>query len=185
MKLETDRLILRSWKNSDAAELYRYARDERIALPAGWPPHKDEAYSRAIINTVFARDEIYAVCLKTCKEMAIGSIGLTMDGSPERPIGVNEAELGFWIGYPYWGKGIATEASIELLRHGFEDLSLSRVFCAYFEGNERSKKVQEKCGFKLHHVNYMTKVVLLGEKRVEYVNVLTLKEWSRKFGTNL
>ena len=72
----------------------------------------------------------------------------------------------------------------ELLRHGFEDLNLSRVFCAYFEGNERSKKVQDKCGFKLHHVNHMTRVVMLGELRVEYVNVLTFDDWSKKFKAN-
>lgn len=185
MVLETDRLLLRKWESSDAADLYKYASDERIGPPAGWPPHKDEAYSRAIINTVFARDEVYAVCLKELGRKVVGSIGLTMEGSPERPIGLNEAELGYWIGYPFWNKGIATEASMELLRHGFEDLNLSRVFCAYFEGNERSKKVQDKCGFKLHHVNHMTRVVMLGELRVEYVNVLTFEEWSRKFGVKI
>ena len=182
MKLETERLILRKWENSDAADLFKYAKDERVGPPAGWPPHKDEAYSRAIIRTVFARDEVYAICMKERGREVIGSIGLTMDGSPERPLGENEAELGYWIGYPYWGKGLATEASMELLRHGFEDLDLSRVFCAYFEGNERSKKVQEKCGFKLHHVNHMTRVVLLDELRVEYVNVLTKENWNKKFG---
>lgn len=185
MVLETERLILRKWKSSDAADLYKYASDERIGPPAGWPPHKDEAYSKAIIRTVFARDEVYAICLKELGRKIIGSIGLTLDGSPERPIGADEAELGYWVGYPFWGKGIATEAAQELLRHGFENLNLSRVFCAYFEGNDRSKKVQEKCGFKLHHVNHMTRVVMLGELRVEYVNVLTFEEWSRKNGANV
>ena len=180
MKLETERLILRHWKDSDAAALYKYAKDKRIGPPAGWLPHTDEAYSRAIIRTVLAKDEVYAICAKNRKGEVIGSIGLTLEGSPERPIGPDEAELGYWIGYPFWGRGLATEASMEIIRHGFEDLNLSRVFCAYFEGNERSKKVQEKCGFKPHHVNCMTRVAMLGELRVEYVNVLTSEQWSRK-----
>ena len=97
MVLETERLILRKWKSSDAADLYKYASDERIGPPAGWPPHKDEAYSKAIIRTVFARDEVYAICLKELGRKIIGSIGLTLDGSPERPIGADEAELGYWV----------------------------------------------------------------------------------------
>ena len=64
MILETERLTLRPWKTSDAESLYRYARDERVGFPAGWPPHGSVADSKEIIRTVFSQDGVFAVTLK-------------------------------------------------------------------------------------------------------------------------
>ena len=175
--LETDRLILRGWKDEDAASLFKYACDNRIGPAAGWLPHKDVAYSRAVIRTIFSRDEVYAICLKGMGKEPVGSIGLTLKDSSERPLDEGEAELGYWIGVPFWGQGLVPEAAMEVLRHGFEDLGLKRVFCGYFDGNEKSKRVQEKCGFKYHHTNKETKVLMLNEVRVEHFSVLTREEF--------
>jgi RimJ/RimL family protein N-acetyltransferase len=175
--LETDRLILRGWRDEDAASLFEYARDDLVGPAAGWLPHKDVGYSRAVIRTIFARDEVYAICLKDEDEKPIGSIGLTLEGSPERPLEKKSAELGFWVGRPYWGQGIAPEAVREVLRHAFEDLELEKVYCAYFQGNNKSKRVQSKCGFSYHHTNTMCKVIMLGETRIEHYNVLTKSQW--------
>lgn len=176
MVLETDRLILRGWRDEDASGLFEYASDERVGLPAGWAPHINEAYSRAIIRTVFAKDEVYAICMKGT-DKPIGSIGLTLKGSPERPLGPGEAELGYWVGVPFWGRGIATEAGKELIRHAFRDLGLTRIYCGYFEGNEKSKSVQKKCGFKPHHVDVAVYIPQLEETRVEFINYLDKSEW--------
>ena len=175
--LETERLILRGWADDDAPSLFKYASDDRIGPAAGWLPHVDENYSRAVIRTIFARDEVYAICLKGSGNEAIGSIGLTLIGSVERPLGKNEAELGFWIGYPFWGQGLVTEAAKEMLRHGFEDVGLERILCGYFQGNLRSKKVQEKCGFKHLYTNEKSRVLMLGETRVEHVGAITRGEY--------
>ena len=175
--LETDRMILRGWKESVAPSLFKYASDDRIGPAAGWLPHKNEAYSRAVIRTVYAKEEVYAICLKGQESEPVGSIGLTLKGSPERPLLPGEAELGYWIGVPFWGQGLVPEASMEVLRHGFEDLGLQRVFCGYFHGNNKSKAVQMKCGFKPHHTNTMTRVIMLDEIRVEHINVLTKEDF--------
>ncbi len=177
MILETPRLILRGWKDEDASSLFKYASDNRVGPAAGWPPHRDENYSRAVIRTIFSSPETYAICFKGKEEEPIGSIGFTLEGSPERPLDDNEAELGYWVGVPFWNQGIATEAAKEMIRHGFADLDLGRIFCAYFKGNERSKKVQEKLGFKYHHTNDCCRLLLLKETRVEYVNSLSAGEW--------
>ena len=58
-----------------------------------------------------------------------------------------EAEIGYWIGVPYWGKGLIPEAVCELLRHGFEDLELSKIWCGYFDGNEKSKRSRKNADF--------------------------------------
>ena len=177
--LETKRLILRGWQDSDAASLFKYARDERIGPAAGWLPHESVGYSRAVIRTIFNKKEVYAICLKGGGNEPIGSIGLTLKGTKERPLEKGEAELGYWVGVPYWGKGIAPEAVMELLRRGFEDLSLNRIYCCYFEGNEKSKRVQEKCGFKFLTINEKTYISMLKETRKEYVNVMSAYDWSQ------
>jgi RimJ/RimL family protein N-acetyltransferase len=171
--LETERLILRGWKEDDASSLFKYASDDRIGPSAGWLPHKDVGYSRAVIRTIFAKDEVYAICIKGQEKEPVGSIGLTLKGSPERPIEEGTAELGYWIGYPYWNNGYVTEAVKEVMRHGFEDLGLHRIVCGYFDGNNSSKKVQEKCGFKHVYTNERSHIPMLDETRVEHISIIT------------
>ncbi len=174
--LETDRLILRGWQDADAASLFKYAKDKRIGLSAGWLPHRDIAYSRAVIRTILIRPESYAICLKGGDNEPVGSIGLTF-----RTESGTEAELGFWVGYPYWGNEIAPEAAREMIRHGFEDIGLERIYCGYFKGNDNSKKVQQKCGFKFDHVDDSLYIPMLDEVRVEYINVITNDMWKKIF----
>ena len=107
----------------------------------------------------------------------MGSIGLTFKDCGDGNCGIKAAELGYWVGVPFWGRGIATEAAREVIRHGFEDVGLDKLYCAYFSGNELSKRVQDKCGFRPHHVDECCKVPMLGEVRTEYVNLLTRDEW--------
>ncbi|MBR1843841.1 MAG: GNAT family N-acetyltransferase [Opitutales bacterium] len=173
MYLETDRLILRPWRESDAEECYKYAKDLRIGPMCGWPIHASIEDSRRIIREVLSVPETYAVVLKETK-MPIGSIGLHRRGLAERN---DEAELGYWIGVPYWGRGFVSEAACELLRHAFEDLDLRCVWCGYYAGNERSKRVSEKLGFKYQRTIENVCVSQMNETRKEYVSCLTKEEW--------
>lgn len=75
MTLETERLILRPWKEDDAESLYKYAKNPEVGPIAGWPVHTSVENSREIIKSVLAADETYAVCLRE-DNVAIGSIGL-------------------------------------------------------------------------------------------------------------
>ena len=182
MVLESKRLILRGWRDEDAPSLFKYASDERVGPAAGWEAHKSVAYSRAVIRTIFNRDEVYAICLKGGGNEPIGSIGLTFAGRCEKELSDGECELGYWVGVPFWGRGIASEAASCVINHAFCDLKVNKIYCGFFEGNEKSKRVQEKCGFVFHHTNPGTKILQLGEKRVEHVNVLTFSMWQ---GQNL
>ena len=173
MYLETDRLMLRPWRESDAEECYKYAKDPRIGPMCGWSMHTSVGDSRRIIREVLSVSETYAVVLKETK-MPIGSIGLHRRDLAERD---DEAELGYWIGVPCWGRGFASEAARELLRHAFEDLDLRRVWCGYYAGNERSKRVSEKLGFKYQRASEDVFVSQMNETRKEYVSCLTKEEW--------
>ena len=69
------------------------------------------------------------------------------------------------------------EAAQELLRHGFEDLGMKAVWCGYYDGNQKSRRVQEKLGFIFQDVREHVPVPLLKEERTEYVNLLTKERW--------
>lgn len=179
MQLETKRLILRPWEESDAEELYRYAKDPAVGPIAGWPPHTSVENSLEVIRGVLSEPETYAVVLKETGKPA-GSVGILLPGKGNAPMKENEAEVGYWIGVPYWGLGLIPEAVNELLRRCFEDLSCAAVWCACFDGNTRSKRVQEKCGFTYHHTEKDKFCALLGDTRTEHFTRLTKADWSRR-----
>lgn len=176
MQLLTERLILRPWETSDAENLYKYARDPAVGPIAGWPPHTSVENSREIIINVLSADETYAVCLKS-DGRAIGSIGLMIGRSSNLDLPETEGEIGYWIGVPFWGQGLIPEAVKELIRRGFEDLALEKIWCGYFDGNVKSKRVQEKCGFVYHHTNPDIYWGLMDDIRTEHVTCLMKKDW--------
>ena len=179
MNLETKRLILRPWKNSDVESLYKYASNPDVGPIAGWPAHKSIEESRDVIKNVFNGRECYAICLKSDNE-AIGCIELKLNGSTYLTERDDECELGYWLGKPFWGNGFMPEAATELLRHGFEDLGMSKIWCGYYDGNDKSKRVQEKLGFKYEWTTENEDVPLLNETRTEHVNSMTKEEWLEK-----
>ena len=174
MLLETERLILRPWEETDAEECYQYAKDPLVGPVAGWPVHTSVENSRQVIRDVLSVPETYAIVLKETG-LPVGSIGLHHNDLARKN---DEAELGYWLGVPYWGQGIVPEAARELLRHAFEDLHLAQVWCGYYDGNEKSKRVQEKLGFRYQWTTQDTPVPQLGEVRKGHVNLMTNEDWS-------
>ena len=178
MILETERLILRPWNETDAESLYEYAKDDRVGPIAGWPPHTSVENSREVINNVLFVPETYAVCLKE-DNRAIGSIGLMIGKQSNLDLPENEGEIGYWIGVPFWGQGLIPEAVRELIRRAFDDLHLSKLWCGYFDGNEKSKRCQEKCGFTYHHTNKDVYWKVMNDIRTEHITKLSKEEWRK------
>ncbi len=179
MELQTERLILRPWEETDAESLYRYAKDPAVGPIAGWPPHQSVEESRRVIRSVLSGSECYAVCLKADRA-PIGCVELMLCGRTDMTDRADECELGYWLGKPYWGRGVMPEAAGELIRHGFEELGMRAIWCGYYEGNEKSKRVQEKLGFEAHHVCDEVLVPLMGEVRRGYTNLLTRARWQAR-----
>ena len=125
--LQTERLTLRPWKESDAEALYRYACNPNIGPIAGWPPHTSVENSREIIKTVLSAPGSYAVVLKETNE-TVGSVGIMTARSEicSAKMTDSECEIGYWIGEPYWGQGLIPEAVSELIRYAFEDLQIGK-----------------------------------------------------------
>lgn len=181
MTLETDRLVLRPWRESDAEALYRYAKDSSVGPIAGWPPHESVEHSCEIIRDVLSAPETYAVVLKKTGE-PIGSVGLLFGGSGTVPLPEGEAELGYWIGRPYWGRGLIPEASRELIRHAFEDVGVERLWCACDDANDKSKRVMEKCGFAFDRTERSVPCELMGDVRDTCFAVLPKEWWESEAG---
>lgn len=177
MTLETERLILRPWKESDAEDLYKYASNPDVGPIAGWPPHQSIEESLDVIRNVLSGAECYAICLKE-DGRAIGAIELKLNGYTDMTERDDECELGYWLGKPFWGQGIMPEAATKIICHGFEDAGMTRIWCGYYEGNIKSKRVQEKVGFKYQWKSENVDVPLMHEKRTGHVSSMTKDEWT-------
>lgn len=176
MTLQTERTVLRRWEDADAEDLFEYAQDPDVGPAAGWPAHVSVEESLRVIREVFSTPETYAICLKETGR-PVGAISLMLAGTTDLATCEDECELGYWIGKPFWGLGLVPEAAREILRHAFEDLGMRCVWAGYYDGNEKSRRVQEKCGFRHQRTVENSDVPLLHEKRTCHVRRLTREEW--------
>lgn len=143
--LETERLRLRGLELADAPVVQQLAGDPAIAATTLTIPHPytldaAEAFIRWS-HEAFERgeDTVFALVRKT-DNVLIGA----MEISPEHEH--RRASLGYWVGKPYWGQGYATEAARRLIRFGFEELRLNRIYATYFTHNPASARVMQKAG---------------------------------------
>lgn len=167
--IDTPRLHLRPWNDTDAPALYELARDPRIGMLCGWKPFEciDDAHSA--LSTVLAAPDSYAVTLASTGEI-VGSIALRIDrDSPEARV----ADIGYWIGAPYWGKGYATEAGKAIIDRARE-LSVKTMVLKYFDGNDASRRVSEKLGFTWQSREEDVEYPLIGKRLTVHRTELAL-----------
>ena len=144
--METERILLRPWFESDAEALFKYASDPEVGPRAGWPPHKSVEESLEIIRTIFHSDHIWAIELKATAE-PVGCIGYYAHGESNIDIGENDVEAGYWVARPYWNQGLCTEALELLVDYCFNIKGFSAIWSDFFINNPASGRVMEKCGF--------------------------------------
>ena len=172
--IETERLRLRPWQESDADALYRLASDPDVGPAAGWLPHRSVDDSRTIICSVLAMPGTYAVTRsRDC--VLLGCISVFQTRA--KGSGPDDPEIGYWIGKDYWDNGYATEAVRAILQVCFAVPETDRVWCGYFDGNERSRRTQETCGFEHHHTEPDRLRSSTGESRTEQYTVLRRPAW--------
>ena len=144
--METDRIILRPWHESDAETLFKWASDPDVGTRAGWPPHKSVEESLEIIRTLFNNDTTWAIVLKESGE-AIGAMGYGPSCDCDLPAREGEPLIGYWVGKPYWSQGICTEALKLMIEHIKETTDIKSLISGHFIDNPASGRVMEKCGF--------------------------------------
>lgn len=170
---ETERLVMRPWREDDAENLYKYASDPAVGPAAGWPVHTSVEDSLRVLREVLIEDKTWAVTIKPSDE-PVGSIGVFRTDAPN---GNGEPEIGYWIGRPYWGNGYIPEAVRALIGRCLDEGAES-VWCSHFAGNDKSRRVIEKCGFKFA-VSMTVRAALL-DGMPEYETLyykITREEW--------
>lgn len=145
--LESKRLLLRPWQLSDVKDLNEYARNELVGPNAGWHPHQKIQESEEIIEKFMKETDVFAIVLKH-EAKVIGGIGLYERFPDPNLKHLKQREVGFVLNPKYWGNAYIAEAVVELIHYCFKNLELDLLWCGHFDFNHRSKRVNEKCGFK-------------------------------------
>jgi len=144
--LETDRLILRPFRAEDAAAVQRLAGDPEIASTTLNIPHPyEDGMAEDWIGTHepgWADGTMAVFAMTSPEDGLVGAIGLSIKAAHRR------AELGYWVGVPFWNRGYATEAVRAVLQFAFETLQLNRVHASYFKRNPASGRVMTKAGMR-------------------------------------
>lgn len=154
--METERIILRLWRDNDAESLFKYASDPDVGLRAGWSPHKNIEESHEIIRNYFCNDHTWAIELKATSEV-IGAMGYMLPAESNIGIGESDAEVGFWVAKPYWNQGVCTEALELIINYCIKVKNFKTLWGGYFIDNPASCRVMRKCGFcetdTIHYCN--------------------------------
>ena len=149
--LETDRLILRTWKITDLDDFFEYASVEGVGEKAGWEHHKSKDKSLEILKMFIEEKKVFAIVLKE-NQKVIGSIGIEelseeLDKDLDNLLG---RELGYVLNKDYWNKGIMKETVSKVVDYCFNTLKLNFLMASYFNHNIASKKVLENLNFKFY-----------------------------------
>ena len=146
MHLNLHTCDVRSWKTSDAPSIVRHANNRKVWLNLRdrFPHPYTERDAKAFLRRVQQAEPETLFAIAFDNE-AIGSIGFMLQADVERV----SAEIGYWIGEAFWGRGIATEALMAVTRYAFEHHELTRLFALPFAANAASCRVLEKAGYVL------------------------------------
>lgn len=143
--LETPRLRLRPFTRDDAPDVQRLAGDRAIAdttltIPHPYPADAAEAWIERGTASCAAGRAVHFCVTRRSDGAVIGAIGLALERDHER------AELGYWVGVPYWNNGYASEAAQAIVEHGFRELGLHRIQAHHMVRNPASGRVLRKVG---------------------------------------
>jgi [ribosomal protein S5]-alanine N-acetyltransferase len=140
---------MRKWKESDAEYFFKYSNNTKILenMRASFPRTLEDC--TAIIKTFSCHDETQQYCRAiVVNEEAVGSIALFL----KKDLNCKSAEIAYWLGEPFWGKGIMSKAIEQLCQTAFEQYDLVRIFAEPYAHNIGSRKALEKSGFILEGI---------------------------------
>jgi ribosomal-protein-alanine N-acetyltransferase len=170
--IETERLILRPFRQSDLRDFNEYASVPGVGEMAGWKHHETIEKTQEILDMFIKEDKTFAIVFKKNNKV-IGSLGVEKYGLEDKLTEFNGyygREIGYVLSKDYWGKGIMPEAVGAVISYLFNDLNLDFLTCGYYDFNNQSKRVQEKCGFKPYRKLVMD--TRLGTKEPGVLNLL-------------
>lgn len=178
MEMETRRLRLAPWSEADARELYELARNPNVGPRAGWKAHSDPGESLAVIREILGPAQAFKVMSREDGRL-MGCIALEPD---RHRTDIPSRELGYWLGEPYWGRGIIPEAATALLDVGFGGMGLEIVSVCTSPLNMQSRRVIEKLGFTPEGLRRHCFRIYDGSVRDSLYYSLLREEWQQRQG---
>ena len=147
IRIETERLILRPWRETDAEDFYEYASVPGVGEMAGWAHHENMEKSLQILELFIREKKTFALELKENGKV-IGSLGLEEADRADPELKEKQGrKVGYVISKDYWGRGLMPEAVRSVIAYCFELLHYDFLTCGHFLWNSQSRRVIEKCGF--------------------------------------
>ena len=145
--LQTERLTLRPWRESDLQDFYAYASVDGVGQMAGWTPHKDIEESKGILDRFIAGKHVFAL---EHQGKVIGSLGIEEYSEEYYPelSNISGREIGYVLSKQYWGRGLMPEAVNAVIKYLFDTVKLDFILVGHFTWNKQSARVIEKCGFR-------------------------------------
>ena len=179
--IETERLILREFKQSDLKDFFDYASVPGVGERAGWPHHESIETSKKILSNFINGKKTFAIVLKQNNKV-IGSIGIEQYSLEDRLsefFNYQGREIGYVLNKDYWGRGLMPEGVKAVINYLFNDLNYDFLLCGYYDFNSQSRSVQLKCGFKPYRKLIME--TQLGEQQPGILSLLVNPNKNIKF----
>lgn len=180
--LETKRLILRNYKESDLDDYFEIVKQKEVGPRCGWEPRTEKSQALERLKIEMEKPLQFAIVEKESNKV-IGSIELMntkYERYPTETADTNTKEIGFLLSQNYWGKGYMTEATEKIIEFAFKELNLNSIYICHAEANTQSGRVQEKTGFKIINKtpNYRTWIDGTTTARIE--RKLKKSDWLNK-----
>ncbi len=167
--LKTERLTLRPWRYEDLDDFYEYASVDGVGQKAGWLPHKNKEESLRILTSFVEKKKTFAI---EYNGKAIGSVGIEYYNEDDLPEfkDLKGRSIGYVLAKDYWGQGMMPEAVKAVIKFCFQEIKLDFLSCGHYLDNDRSRRVQEKCGFK--HYKMVKTETQYGENKDCWISIL-------------
>lgn len=177
IELETDRLLIRPWKEEDLQDFHLYARVPGVGEMAGWPHHKSLEETRHVLDHFIKEGHVFALVLKEEKKV-IGSLGAHKIPQALPPAYEDRyaKEIGYALSRDYWGRGLMVEAVRALIDYLFNYTESTLLICCCLESNRQSRRVMEKAGFVFSRTFIRRRDVPSSEDSLEFL--LTREAWA-------
>ncbi len=180
VKLQSNRLTLRPWKESDLSDFYEYASVDGVGQMAGWNPHRNLEESKTILGHFIVGKKCFAL---EYQGKVIGSLGIEEYNEANYPelAALQGREIGYVLSKDYWGQGLMPEAVQMVIRYLFDVVNLDFILVGHFDWNGQSRRVIEKCGFTyVKTVDYETRYDTT-ERSMEYILRRSKSEGEQKY----
>lgn len=176
-QLESDRLLLRPFQASDLEDFNAYTSIPGLGEMAGWPHHKSLEETKFVLDLFIKEKNNFAIVLKEEDKM-IGSLGFhqawTADDRTYEDL--HALEIGYVLAKGYWGRGLVVEAAKLVIQFAFDEYDLDAITCSHFKGNNQSRRVIEKLGFRfVKKGTYHAKQLGTHEEDLRYI--LMREDW--------